>query len=217
MNRKLASHIQYNWISYVLIAVIVIALWCVVFDAVSQPKDNEKISIIFYSTGWDSYDLTLHLNSNREKISSQYLKKITTEQVSASKATLFQRLGTDMITNDIVVIEQSLLEHGDETKYDLNPDEVFYAINLEKVSSVFGDMDINYLMVDGKAYGIYLNAPNDGKTNNFEKYYKGDDIFILFFSRESVNVNQMNELGRKGDCAAIEVVKYLLEISDETI
>ncbi len=214
MNKKIISHIQYNWIAYVLIAIAVILVWLTVFNALAQPEDNERISLIFYSDGWDSSILTAHLNAQIDSITVQKIKNVATEQASGDKAYLFQRLGTDMITNDIIVIDVALLDEKSSGAYAINPEEIFYELDRERLDALFGNVAVDYLTADGKAYGIYLNDPNDGVKNNFEKIYSGEVSFAVFFSRESVNLDQMNGLGNKGDTAAIDVVRYLLKIED---
>ncbi len=214
MNKKIVSHIQYSWIAYVLIAAVVIIFWSVLFNAMSQPEDNEKISIIFYSEGWDSFSLSKHLQENKGDITAQPLKIVDVEQASVNKTILKSRIGTDMMSVDIMAIEQSLLDNSTESDITIRVEDCFYPLDTAKLEELFGDISVNYLTIDGKAYGFYLNDPDDGVKNRFEEFYTGDDTFLLFFSRNSVNLDRMNSLGNEGDLAAIDFVKYLLEIDE---
>lgn len=213
MNKKIVSHLQYSWYIYVIIAVISIALWTMVFQGFLEPDNNERVAIVFYSGGWDSLELYAELNNTKGKITSQKLKEITVEQCAVNKTGLLQRVGSDMLISDLLVIEQSLIDGGTQQNITLDIPRCFYEIDQEKILTYFTDVNVNFYMVDEKAYGIYLNDPFDGQENNFENYYDGEDVFVLFFSRDSVNIDQMNGKGNIGDKAALDVTKYLLEVN----
>ncbi len=211
MKKRIISHIQYTWILYLLFAVAAILIWSMVFQGFLQLEQNEQVGVIFYSEGWNSHELYVHLSDNIGSITEQDIKKISVEQCAANKSVLLERLGTDMYSRDIMVIEESLLDNSTQLQLTVDIEKAFYALDRERLDAVFGDIEVNYLVINDKSYGIYLNDASDGVTTNFEKFYSGEDTFVLFFSRETVNIDCMNEKGQSGDGAAIDLVKYLLK------
>ena len=214
MNKKISSHVQYTWWLYLVIALVIVISWTTIFNGILQPENNEKVSIIFYSqNGWDSLALYTQLNNSRKQITQQNIETIIVEQCATNKTTFFQRVGADIVTSDILVIDLSLLDDSDGQKT-LDVSRCFYEIDQAKISQLFVDVTVDYYIVDGKAYGIYLNN-DDAVVNNFEKHYQGNYKFVLFFSRYSVNLDMMNNKGNQGDTAALDVVRYLLEQTNE--
>ncbi len=214
MNNKTLSHLQYSWWTYVLWALVIVVVWIAVFDAIITPNANEEIGILAFSDEnvWASLDTDL--KNNVASVTQQSIKEIGIGVCKIDSSSMPDTVSARLPVKDLFIFPENLVVSTDENGY--NPAKVFYTLTPEKRNDLFGDIlaDIEFLYLDGLAYGIYLNNPNDDVVTNFERFYNGATRYVLFFSPYSVNLNQMYDKGKSGDSAGIDVARYLVSVAE---
>ncbi len=169
---------------------------------------------IFFKGNTDDVNfegMAAFLNANKQQLTSQSLKTITTQSVPTNDLMLSSLLVTRKITDDLLVIKEGLLEVDTQDTTKINP-KSFVPFDIAKLEQrIDGRVEnIHYYYVEGYAVGIYLNNGNGEDDNNFSKYYNGKDRCVLFFSNESPNLAALYNSGESVNGGAIDVLVWLL-------
>ncbi len=210
MNKKIASHLQYTAWIYILVAVVVFALWTTVFHAISSVKYDEKVTVMLFSDDDFSEALKADISQNINDITAQELKEFSIEKRENDLSVMQSLVQGRIPVRDLFIFSEGVLNNTDPEEY--NPSGMFVAIKDEKLGGLFGEglSESQIYRVDGYAYGIYLNDPDDGVTNNFEKIYSGKTRYVILFSYESLNMAGAFGKGETENSAAVDIVKYLI-------
>ncbi len=206
MNKRLASHLQYSWWIYVVVAVLAIALWCGLFSVIYEPSANEKIDVFVLSNKIDADLLEQNLAQNIKKITNQNIKKVGVEAFFDNIENSYTILASRVLSNDLLIIPLSALTPDEN-------DMMVIATNhfspLPKgVLDMFKFEDGDLFYYKDEAFGIIVGGGN--KQTLFDTLYKPDEKYVLFLSAYSKNMDALFGQGVKGDDAAISVLSYIL-------
>ncbi len=209
MKTKIISHLQYKWWVYIAVILLPVIFWNILFDVISAPKDNEKIAFTVFDDGEFWNDAVEDLKLNKSEITDCGIKKITLETQLFSEDFIGSLLISRIITGDIIIFRENLLQNTEEGKF--NPSGYFAPLPVSKMEELFGECGgVEFVLFEENAVGVYLNNPDDGFTNNFEKIYGGKERFAVFFSYESPNCGGIYGVGSASDTAATDFIKYWL-------
>ncbi len=216
MSKKLVAHLQYSWWKYLALIVVVVLGWLYVFMMLARPQANEQLNVAIFDDKVNPLTLKNAVADNQPQITKQYLEQISFEAIEQNEPNLNAIMDDRTQFCDFVIIAESLL------KEQINMHTYSRRIPLDKLRELWGEVvdSLEFFLIDyddgnpdhmGMQFGIYLNNPNDGVTNNFEKHYTGTERCVLFFGFKSVNLNQLYGLGNAGDSAGLDLVLYLLK------
>lgn len=202
MKNKQRVRLTYTWWIYLVVAILIIALWIFVFDRLAQPKPNEKLLVSVAANHIQTDNMEQDLKDRLPQLSAQNVKQVTVESIPFdSTYNLTNALFSRSLDADIIIVAHSAMFEGIGEGY-------FPPINETEYKKAFGEVEF-FREKSGVAYGILLY---DGQTaNNFSKYYTGTDKCWLFISGECVNTAGLNGKGESGNDAAVQTIKWLLE------
>lgn len=209
MNRKeFNNYLSYNWWAYVAIVLVVVILWLSVFTVLAKPSPNEKLHISFVGTDFYNDSLETQLKKVVPTLSSQEIKSLYVESVYSDNTYILSQIVTTRCIGDtdFLIYTRDLIT--DEMGRSL-----FAPLSIEDTRRLFGDVEV--LEFENKVYGILVFDGNN--SNNFSKYYNGEEKCYLSFTPVSENIAGLNNKGNQSDDIALKVVQWLLEVNDGTL
>ncbi len=209
---KKSSYIQYHWWMYLVLVIVVVLLWSYIFGLIAQPKAYQKYAIAIFDKNFLHQQLQDELSQQMPNITTQQIKQVTVESLYDLGSSLQDMVLSRTILSDVIVVPLSMITTDNQQTDKIHVDN-FFAIPTEKLELLV-DFPLDYYMVEGYARGIYINNPDDGVTNNFERFYTGTERCVMFLCEESANIGDIFDDGNGKYRVAIEVLAYLLEESD---
>ncbi len=213
MNKRLSSHFQYGFWIYVVVAVLSIALWCGLFSVIYEPSANEKVSVFMLSDKMDPKILEDHLDSRIGKLTTQEIKEVNVEATYVKIEDAYTILASRVLSCDILIIPESMLI-PDENGNSIIPTNHFSSLPQEIIGNfAFDEKDMFYY--GDLPFGIYISG--GAKETLVDHLYETEERFVLFLSAYSPNMNNLYGKGESGDGAALDILKYVLGGSYETV
>ena len=74
--KKLSGHLQYHWWQYLVYTIVVIFLWCTVFQVLAQPANHEAIRILFVGEYWDTQALADEIHTHLQQTTAQPISAV---------------------------------------------------------------------------------------------------------------------------------------------
>ncbi len=204
-NKKLSAYLQYTWVSYAAVLLAAIVLWSIVFQSLAKPKADEKVVIAFFTDNWNSDPFVAYLDRNRESITAQELKTITSKNHEIDDFMLTTYIEMRLSDSDILIMPESLFSAGENQ---LSVAEVFRPIDKGLLQDLLGE-DVSLFEANGSVYGVYLNG--EGSENLFVQYFDGEGRYIACFSHHSVNLHGLYGQGDAQNGAAVDTLAYILQ------
>ncbi len=206
--KKFSNHLQYYWWLYLLLLVIFVSMWLLIFTTLAQPKDNEKIAVASFCDDDGPQSLHYQLQVDIGKITNQPLEEVSLiNSTNSDENTLGSLLLSRVYTCDVIILTKDIAKDNTVEAY-------FQPLSESVLQQYFSDIPSELIYyVNGKAYGFLLNAEN--QNSRFANSYDGEKECIIFLSGESVNIAGINDKGNATDDAAISVLKYFLEESND--
>ncbi|MGN1040490.1 MAG: hypothetical protein ACI4QL_03575 [Candidatus Fimimonas sp.] len=196
---KFSAHLQRCWWKYLAIALVVVAIWALMFNKLAVPADNEKIAVSFIGSKLDTSAFEENLHAAIAERTSQKIRDVSVEVVLSNDDYMFAMImATRLLTKDLIIVEEKFLTQDFCKDY-------FLPLPQEKVLQNFPDAQL--YSENGVAYGFVLDNPN----NNFAEFYHGADKCVAFISSKSPNAMQFYGKGEPADDAAICAIQFLLE------
>lgn len=166
MNKRFRETLPQQWIKYILIAILAIALWMSAFGLYHAPTPMEKLQVFYVGTVKDysfQTDVTKALGIKKCNLYS-----------SSPVDSVFNNKYTTVGLNgcDVVIVPKSVADATDCAS-------VFLETNREGEKYTQGEGE------NAKDYGIYLT---DAQLTKLSKYFEfGTERYIVFISAASVN------------------------------
>lgn len=200
----LKRHMQYNWWKYLLVILAAIILWCTVFRALAQPKDNEKLNVLFVGEGLDTKKLEQTVTGMLPQLTDQFVRQVKVTQTRLEGREAYEILQMRTYEYDIVIISQSCLQEN-------MGNALFSGAMTEKMQAHFAGVQFHAEPQGERMVpsGIVLD-PDSG----FCAFYNGQETCYLFASPQSVNFDGLNGLGQAGDDCALRIMEYFVELKD---
>lgn len=198
-DNRWATHLQYHWWQYVLLAVLSVMIWTAVFDGLAKPARNEKVGIVFFGDTLDVTALHTDLTDAIDSLTQQEIAYIDVSQTIADRTHLATLLVARTYDYDLLVLTAE-------------------AVDMLSAYGFFSPLPDNWKDIptysqekDGTsvAYGLEIYRP--GSQNRFSSFCSGEQTYYVFLSKESVNLAGLNGNGAPSDDAALRMLEYLLE------
>ena len=202
-----SRHFQYFWWCYVAILIVAVVFWTSVYGIIENPDANEKLTISYFGSCYDGEALKLEIEKNINNITSQNIKEINVDYVNQTEElVLGSMIQTSLYSSDIMIFEEGAIT------------EEFVSMNFRPFTSeleaYFSDIDVEYYVIDGIKCGIIIN-PQERNTNLLTKYYSGNSTLIAFFAPCCENLGGVYGTGDNEDDAAISLMRFLLEETND--
>lgn len=188
-----------NLWKYMLAAVAVIFIWSAVFESMTIIKDDERLAITIYNIDCDTEKLHKDLLQQVPELTEQELKAVYVEAYDHyHKQTYADNILSAQIAQaDLVIMPESLLK------------EIDVAYHFPSLPEAL--ITENTYQVEGISYGILIGG--EGIENRFTDYCKTDEPYYLLISSTTVNLGGVNNRGEPGDDAALQVLRYMMEVN----
>ena len=172
------------------------------YDILDDPKDNEKFGILFVGENFDDEALEEYIKMN---LGDEAIKEITVDSIVVYDNIYYDYLQTRCYNYDLIIISESYMK-------DYVGRVVFERdILVSDLGEVLPECSYYYENIDGNDYVFGLVVGDENTDNLFSKYYTGEEKCYLFLSPQSVNLDQINGKGEKGDDFALRILNALFE------
>ncbi len=201
---KINLNLRYRFPVYIAALLVPVLIWSIVFSALSEPRENERLSVAYFGGGCDISALSELISADISEISDQKILEFNFNTAISTKSDMIISLmEARMYTSDILIFSGDMWEN-DLLKYNMAP------IPENTLDDLKAELpaDAEYHCIDGRVYGVFLKCA--GRETVFSSYYDKDDRPLLVFSSYSQNLNTLYGKGRSGDSAAIDLARYLL-------
>jgi len=163
--KKLRDTLPTEWVKYIVVVIVAVALWSWVFGIYHMPKETEKIEVFFAGTLKDS-----SFDKEAEQ-AFDFLKLVETSATDPSLGATFEESYSAFVSSiaDVVIVPESV---ADNTK----------CANAFAPLSEIGEPYLE----DGVRYGAYLS---EEALTRLGKYFafKTGERYVAFAALASVN------------------------------
>lgn len=194
--------LEKHWLTYLAIILVPVIFWCSVYSVLDDPKDNEKFAILFVGDGFDCEAFEQYIHT---EMSDSRIKSISVESTTIYDDLYYDYLKTRCYDYDLIIItESNMRDHVGRVVFERE-------IMLGDYADILPKSEYYYENIDGTEipFGFVLN--DEGTSNLFAEYYSGEEKCYLFMSPRSVNLDQINGEGEKGDDYALRVLLSLFD------
>ncbi len=169
MNSYFKQSLSSEWVKYLVVIVLSVAIWVAAFGLYHAPKEYEKIEIFFAGTVKD-----YSFEKDAAKSSSE-IKKVELTSCSPSENTFYHKYSVVGLNGgDIVLVPLSIAEKTDCAA-------TFLPLNGIGESYSQGDA----------SYGVFLP---DSAISALSRYFKfGDERYVAFVVASSVNAGKLTD------------------------
>lgn len=195
-------HLQYNWWKYLLVVLLPIIIWLTVFEQMAKPASNARLRVLYVGDGLDPSGFQQELTLQLSELSTQVLQEIAVTQVSPVGISYTEYLTARCFDYDLLILSPDWCPEGigravfsriPPALLDFFPSSDVYTEVVEK-------SDLPYAFVLPETSPFYSFSSDRGRP------------CLLFPSPESVNLDKKNGKGDLGDDAALQAMRYLLEV-----
>ena len=195
-------HLQYNWWKYLLVVLLPVIIWLTVFAQMAKPASNTRLRVLYVGDGLDPSGFQQELTLQLSELSTQVLQEIAVTQVSPVGISYTEYLTARCFDYDLLILSPDWCPEGIGRA-------VFSRIPTALLSS-FPSSDVYTEVVEKSDLPYAFVLPETSPFYSFSSD-KGRPC-LLFPSPESVNLDGKNEKGNLGDDAALQAMRYLLEV-----
>ena len=183
MYKRFKDTISSEWVKYLVVIVLAVALWIWLFGIVHAVQNYEKLEIFFVGSIKD-YDFEDYA---KEDLGIDGLRKVELNSVRPEDSAFFSKLSVVGIgSSDVLIVPESALAN------------VPY---LDSVVILEG-IDAEPFEVDGVIYGVYL--PERAKERLSKYFAFAEERYVVFVPSASVN-------GGKITTNSIKFVEWLVK------
>jgi hypothetical protein len=195
-------HLQYNWWKYLLVVLLPIIIWLTVFEQMAKPANNARLHVLYVGKGLDSQSLQQELTHQLTQMSKQVLQEITVTQVSPVGISYTEYLTARCFDYDLLILSPDWCPEGiGQAVFSRIPPALLDSFPSSDVyTEVVEKSDLPYAFVLPETSPFYSFSSDRGRP------------CLLFPSPESVNLDKKNGKGDLGDDAALQAMRYLLEV-----
>ena len=195
-------HLQYNWWKYLLAVLLPIIIWLTVFEQMAKPANNARLRVLYVGEGLDSQSLQQELTHQLSQMSKQVLQEITVTQVSPAGISYTEYLTARCFDYDLLILSPDWCPEGiGQAVFSRIPTALLASFPSSDVyTEVVEESDLPYAFVLPESSPFYSFSSDKGRP------------CLLFPSPESVNLDGKNGKGDLGDDAALQAMRYLLEV-----
>lgn len=195
-------HLQYNWWKYLLAVLLPIIIWLTVFEQMAKPANNARLRVLYVGEGLDSQSLQQELTHQLSQMSKQVLQEITVTQVSPAGISYTEYLTARCFDYDLLILSPDWCPEGiGQAVFSRIPTALLASFPSSDVyTEVVEESDLPYAFVLPETSPFYSFSSDKGRP------------CLLFPSPESVNLDGKNGKGDLGDDAALQAMRYLLEV-----
>lgn len=195
-------HLQYNWWKYLLAVLLPIIIWLTVFEQMAKPANNARLRVLYVGEGLDSQSLQQELTHQLSQMSKQVLQEITVTQVSPIGISYTEYLTARCFDYDLLILSPDWCPEGiGQAVFSRIPTALLASFPSSDVyTEVVEESDLPYAFVLPETSPFYSFSSDKGRP------------CLLFPSPESVNLDGKNGKGDLGDDAALQAMRYLLEV-----
>lgn len=195
-------HLQYNWWKYLLVVLLPVIIWLTVFAQMVKPASNARLRVLYVGDGLDPSGFQQELTLQLSELSTQVLQEIAVTQVSPVGISYTEYLTARCFDYDLLILSPDWCPEGigravfsriPPALLDFFPSSDVYTEVVEK-------SDLPYAFVLPETSPFYSFSSDRGRP------------CLLFPSPESVNLDKKNGKGDLGDDAALQAMRYLLEV-----
>lgn len=195
-------NLERHWKAYLALILVPIIVWIAVYNILDEPADNEKFSVLFLGDGLDCEGLQEWIET---ELDDKRMKSITVEDTVIYESLYYEYLQTRCYSYDVIIIpEKNMKEHVGRLVFERE-------IMIDDYSDKLPSAPFYYENIDGQDLPFGYVLPDDSTDSVFSRYYNGDEKCYLFISPRSVNFDQINGEGEKGDDFGLKVLFALLE------
>ena len=212
-NRKrLERHLMEMWYWYLLVPVLVIALWSFGFGLLDRIPYREQINIFV-----GAYEVQETEMENRvfELLKDSDIRQVTVDPCTpGAEEAFYMVLSTrGTVNTDVLILPEGTWPEA------FSQGKVL-MFSEEEISPYLPEGEYRYLTQDDNIYGICIY---DAKTKvsllsdnwiDFEKDPEGRDYY-LFLNVDSENVGQLGRKSEASDDQALQLLKRIIPITEE--
>ena len=195
-------HLQYNWWKYLLVVLLPVIIWLTVFTQMAKPASNARLRVLYVGDGLDPSGFQQELTLQLSELSTQVLQEIAVTQVSPVGISYTEYLTARCFDYDLLILSPDWCPEGiGQAVFSRIPPALLDSFPSSGVyTEVVEKSDLPYAFVLPETSPFYSFSSDKGRP------------CLLFPSPESVNLDGKNEKGNLGDDAALQAMRYLLEV-----
>ena len=195
-------HLQYNWWKYLLVILLPVIIWSTVFEQMAKPASNARLRVLYVGNELDSSGFQQELTLQLSELSTQVLQEITVTQVSPVGISYTEYLTARCFDYDLLILSPDWCPEGiGQAVFSRIPTALLASFPSSDVyTEVVEESDLPYAFVLPETSPFYSFSSDKGRP------------CLLFPSPESVNLDGKNGKGDLGDDAALQAMRYLLEV-----
>lgn len=195
-------HLQYNWWKYLLAVLLPIIIWLTVFEQMAKPASNARLRVLYVGDGLDPSGFQQELTLQLSELSTQVLQEIAVTQVSPVGISYTEYLTARCFDYDLLILSPDWCPEGiGQAVFSRIPPALLDSFPSSDVyTEVVEKSDLPYAFVLPETSPFYSFSSDRGRP------------CLLFPSPESVNLDKKNGKGDLGDDAALQAMRYLLEV-----
>lgn len=195
-------HLQYNWWKYLLVVLLPVIIWLTVFAQMEKPASNARLRVLYVGDGLDPSGFQQELTLQLSELSTQVLQEIAVTQVSPVGISYTEYLTARCFDYDLLILSPDWCPEGiGQAVFSRIPPALLDSFPSSDVyTEVVEKSDLPYAFVLPETSPFYSFSSDKGRP------------CLLFPSPESVNLDGKNEKGNLGDNAALQAMRYLLEV-----
>lgn len=195
-------HLQYNWWKYLLAILLPLIIWSTVFEQMSKPANNARLRVLYVGDGLGPSGFQQELTLQLSELSTQVLQEIAVTQVSPVGISYTEYLTARCFDYDLLILSPNWCPEGiGQAVFSRIPSALLDSFPSSDVyTEVVEKSDLPYAFVLPETSPFYSFSSDKGRP------------CLLFPSPESVNLDKKNGKGDLGDDAALQAMRYLLEV-----
>ena len=195
-------HLQYNWWKYLLVVLLPVIIWLTVFTQMAKPASNARLRVLYVGDGLDPSGFQQELTLQLSELSTQVLQEIAVTQVSPVGISYTEYLTARCFDYDLLILSPDWCPEGiGQAVFSRIPPALLDSFPSSDVyTEVVEKSDLPYAFVLPETSPFYSFSSDKGRP------------CLLFPSPESVNLDGKNKKGNLGDDAALQAMRYLLEV-----
>ena len=195
-------HLQYNWWKYLLVVLLPVIIWLTVFTQMAKPASNARLRVLYVGDGLDPSGFQQELTLQLSELSTQVLQEIAVTQVSPVGISYTEYLTARCFDYDLLILSPDWCPEGiGQAVFSRIPPALLDSFPSSDVyTEVVEKSDLPYAFVLPETSPFYSFSSDKGRP------------CLLFPSPESVILDGKNKKGNLGDDAALQAMRYLLEV-----
>lgn len=197
------EHLQFHWWHYLLLLILIVLFWTGIFQALAQPKPEQRLSVLYIGSQLDTQNLEKELTQALPELTGQTLLEIRVVNEHPDRRQYATYLEARCFDYDLIIIQQEYMEEN-------IGQNAFVRLTDQLLAQLPGAW--LYQESVGE-YGVLTYGFVAESNSRLLSFYSGESPCYLFVSPQSVNFDTLNEKGQAGCDAGLRTLKYLLEMT----